>query len=162
MTQIKEHEASKCDPVLFMQGFRHSAAYLSAFDLFFAGKQLSADATEHEKIEAFERSTSARNALIDYAEHSRQFSYCPDLFTAAARERMADYVSLVSQIQSRNSPAPDEIEEMDRARTACHLKVAQQLVADRVAPNVLLGRVLARLVLISEGLESYQDARAMR
>lgn len=155
-------QGSESDPVQFVGEFRLSLAYQRAFEQFFAGKELSNDTTEQEKIEAFERSTAAKDALIDYAEQERHFTYCPELLTHEARAKMEEYVSLVRSIHSVPGLSRDEIEEMDRTRSLRHISIARQLVADSVVPNVLLGRVVARLVLISEGLETYNDARAMR
>src|SRR5688500_1384536 len=162
MTRTKDPLRNQGDPTLFFNGFRDSVTYSNALSSFLAGKQLDRDVVFSEKVEAFEASIAAKNALVDYAEHDTRFALNTELLAGNTRGSMEGYISFVRYINSRYSPSRDEIEAMDEARSRRHVEIAKALVADGIVPNILMGRVIARLALICEGLETYDDARAMR
>lgn len=143
-------------PGRFLDGLRRSGVYLGAYKAFFAGKNLPEDVSEEEKRVAFENAHPARVALVEYDRNEVRLEYQPAHYSEAARQAIDDYVEIV---RAQKSAEPAEAVRLDAERTLKHVALAKQLVSDGLAPNVMLGRTLGRLILIRLGLDTHESAK---
>ncbi len=151
------------DPRRFLTTFRGSSSYQTAFEHFFRDKRLTGDVTEHEKREAFEQSDVAKVALVEYARREQPFSFSPSSFADDTARAILDYAAHVRHIRQRMAERPDaeEIGAMDWTRSLYHVRAAEAMVREGIAPNVKLGRTLARLILVDLHLDTYESALQM-
>lgn len=151
------------NPQEFFEGFRNSGRYQQAFNAFYQGKNLPADVTEDEKRKVFEeRSDGAKEALIEYAQHDTNFKYDPmsGFYSSEAVEALKDYVTQVRDTEKlyKKGGSKEDIQNFDLYRSRLHVVAATALTAQGITPNERLGKAFTRLVLIQNGLDTYQNA----
>lgn len=149
------------NPITFLNGFRNSSFYINAYRNFFTGKNPASDVTEEEKKVVFEQSEDAKIALVDFAEKNVEFRYNPLYYSPQAVTAIETYVGHVHRMQQalQQGISREEIETLDFQRTSYHVALGHALVIDSLAPNVKLGRVMGRLMLIEQGLTTYNNTR---
>lgn len=153
---LREVPAAKTtdDPLDFLNQFRKSEVYTEGYSTYKEGK----NATDEELVAIFERKESTRTALINFAQNTLHYKYNPDYFTPTSREAIDKYIEYVKS----NFPAVgdiDNIVNLDNQRSSYHALLGKTLTSDGITPNVEMGRVIGRLILISEGIDTYGSAR---
>lgn len=148
------------NPRVFFTTFRQSPVYIASIEQFFAGKKLADDVTAEEKRVAFEESTAAKIALIEYAEHQIHFHYNPEQFLPTSRQAIDSYVSHVRQmvVMLTGGADRDTISRLDIERTRLHIAVADAITVEGSAPTTKMARALGRLILIEQKLDTYYSA----
>lgn len=148
------------DPGKFFEYFRQSSTYKGAFEDFYLRKSLPGDATNGEKRHIFEYSQNARVALVDFAQLVTGFSYNPKFYTPAANLAINQYIDYVQMMKgSQPDVARADLESQDLQRSIYHNRVADILTQENLSPNEKLGWILARLILVEKGLDTYESAR---
>ncbi len=101
--------------------------------------------------------------MIEYERLQAPFGYDPSSYAPATAAAIDAYIAYVQHVRKRilERPSRDEIMEMDRTRSLYHHRAARAMIDERIAPNIKLGRTLARLILVHLGIETYEDARRM-
>lgn len=147
-------------PQEFLEGFYQSSYFKDYFEKFFKDKTPDSDVTEEEKRDVFLNSEKAKSAFLDYAKKEKGLKYNPIFYSQEAQEKMNNYISSVKSAikASREGSSPGDIITLDSLRSEYHTETADQLVKDGITPSHKLGRAFARLVLISKGLETFEQA----
>jgi len=155
--KIEESEKmhQETNPHLFLQGFLSSDLYKTAYDAFFSEKTIPLEVTQEEKDTTFLGSQEANTALVDYGQGVVHFRYDPDQFNEDENALIHTYMQKVAV---RYYQDPEEIRKYERERTQAHNEIAQEFAKNRV-PNTRLGLVLARLIVIDRGLDTFDNAR---
>ncbi len=149
------------NPTVFIDRFKTSNLQKRAYDKFFEGKNLNPAVTDAMKDRVFYESKNATDALIDYYVATREYTFNPDEFSADAIKALNEYNNFVSSIKQNPSRDRDGILDNDRKRSAYHLAAANALLGDGIVPSIRMGRMLARIVLVENGIETVDEARAM-
>lgn len=152
----------RSDAWQYIQEFRAHARYRAAWTDFFTGRRLARGVTEEEMRMVFEATEMARLALIAFAEETELLTYDPTTFGGAATA-VDRYIEHVRSMKQRTMEHPDrqEIAELDRVRSLLHMRAAEAMMEHGDVLTLKLGRTLARLVLVSLGIETFRDARRM-
>ncbi len=150
------------NPTVFIDRFKTSNLQKKAYDKFFEGKNLNPAVTDAMKDRVFYESKNATDALVDYYVATNEYTFNPDEYSTEAINALNEYNNFVSAIRQNPARDRDGILDNDRKRSAFHLAAAQALVTDGIVPSIRMGRMLARIVLVENGIESLDEARAMR
>lgn len=153
----QEKRIVETNPQLFVRGFLNSEMYEGAFKAYFEEKDISSDVTQEEMQEVFLTSQEAGLALVDYGQKNTQFHYDPAQFTDEENELIHAYMQ---KIVVRDYQDPDEIRKYERERTRAHKELAEKLTEGKV-PNTRMGLILARLIIIDRGLDTYDSTRQL-
>lgn len=145
----------------YFNSFRNSPDYQEASSKFFEGKVLAEDVTEEEKKEVFERSESTKLVMISFAEKGNSLVYNPRNHSFDTQESVQNYLNHVRdfKLRVRKGATPEEIQNLDTQRTQFHNRLATNFIEKGYAPNLRMGRALGRLILVTEGIETLQEAR---
>jgi hypothetical protein len=159
-TLSKEIPAT-ADPVKFIHDFQESDYFKTAYDKFFAGKKLASGVTKAEKDEAFFENELARDAFIHFGEKEERFNYVSTFYSPEISELINCYIDqtkdTIKLVSSGGSQ--DDIINYDLLRTSYHDQVAKALADAKIVPSFRIGKAMARLILISRGLETFENSR---
>lgn len=150
------------DPVQFMNEFRDSEEFQSAYNDFFKGKREPQGVTwsQDEKDKAFFDHEQAKQALIRFGVDKLRINYDNRKYSKEAQEGIETYIDHVSDSENlfKGRLTQDEIRSLDNMRYSYHESAARQLVEDGIVPTSKIGRALLRLILIGRGLDTASKA----
>jgi hypothetical protein len=149
------------DPWQLMDAFYQSALYQQKFQSFTQDKQISADVSQQERDHAFLSSDCAEFAFLDFGFQRVDFKFAKDKYPQEFLDSLERYkkISREAKKMDRQMLTNDETIAFDGLRFEIHSDAARALVKSGIAPTVNIGRALASLVLVSQGLESREDAQ---
>jgi len=149
------------DPRQLISNWRASREYQEYQARFFEGKRLVEGVTEEEKREAFEEDRKAKDSLLFFVKDQKiDFVYDPKYYSQKSQGAMKLYIKAVRDMfRTERGGGGEEVVACDRLRAMRHDEVAQDLVEEGIVLSTKIGRTLARLVLISEGLDTFKSAQ---
>jgi hypothetical protein len=110
--------------------------------------------SDDEIVQTYLTLQDARLLLADYARSTCMLRYDPAFYTPETNDTYNRYKAIVQE--SHQFLGPDEKVAKDEERRSAHNNLADALVKEDIVPNADLGRTVARVLLISEGLDSFQ------
>lgn len=160
--RIEIHEPPTItNPWELMDEFYSSARYEHDYSEFYQEKTLDPSVTEKEKEKVFLENHESRKTFIDYATSDVDFRFNSTLYPPASSELLKEYVKVVKDSQRKllEKTSPEEVIALDEVRRDYHLRAANTLVEDGIAPSINIGEALARAVLIDKGLDTPEAAK---
>ncbi len=143
------------DPNELFNLWRRSDYYREKREGFFLG-----GVTEEEKQRAFEDSYEAKVSLLDMCETEVEFRYESGQYSRRVNKAVDEYVESAEDLRKMvREGGGEEIRFADGERSKCHNELAKALEREGLVPNKKIGRTFGRLILISKGLDFFDDAR---
>ncbi len=160
LERIESSEGVIENPRKFMSSFYSSEEFDEAYRDFFKGKRLTPDVTDEEKKQVFFESEKAKQALINFGMRIK-LKFSSDHYPQSVARVIDDYISAVKSLLNTEGRriSGDEMIELDQHRNQLHVQAASILASNEIVPSVKLGKVLCRLILIDEGLDTFDSAR---
>ncbi len=148
------------DPKTFAKKFYESDQYEKARERYFNSKHWSLNPAkiDEEKQELFEESETAKNAMIDFGRYSCQLKYSVQHIPEKAIGPIAKYLEFIQKVREPRRKSGEEIQRDEDRRYHLHEEAADALVEAGVAKSTKLARALVRLMAISEGLDTFENA----
>lgn len=159
METFKNQENYPTDPFKYIEDFRSSKEYETAYEIFFRGKTPDDDVTEQEKRNAFEGDEKARKALIDYARNSDSLGYDRNKYSDEFNDCLKTYHEHIEEYdifqENYNLSIYDEL------RGTYHNNAATILEKDLKIPHILAIGIV-QLLTVSSGVENWSNSELDR
>ena len=162
--------AETVNPRVFVDSFLKSESFVNGrHDDIKGGKDLRGYKEFKEnvesKVDSMDRPTNKEIELIyfdlldsrllmaDFARDDLMLVYSPDNYSDVVNGLYGEYKAIVRE--TRKFLDQDSRIQLDESRSVLHNDLAKRLLHEEIVPSVQLGRAMARLWLISEGLDSF-------
>lgn len=146
------------DPKDFYARFRESDSYNTNYTKFFEGKTLAPQVTEDMKRKTFENMDAGRQAFYEFSGKT-PFRLDPTMYSEETLDTIHKYIASVHKLNEAKMQkiSQDSIINADNERAGYHATLAQAFTQDGITPSEKMGRVLAKAILVGEGLEKFDD-----
>lgn len=149
------------DPQALFADFRQSKTYQDEFALFYKNKKPDPDVSLSEKEHVFEESNFAHATFFKFVQKGTRFKYDPNKYPLECQKLTQEHIAAARDrrnIYRERHPTPEEIEILDHQQSAAHIVEAKAFARHGVAPTEKLGRALSDLILIENGLQTFDTA----
>ncbi|MDP3954840.1 MAG: hypothetical protein Q8Q15_00565 [bacterium] len=154
------------DPREFLTDFFESDLYQNTKTELLSKMHPSPGIASSETEAVINNSDEVKAAFFDYAQRVVSFQYNSKKFPRDSARAISEYLQTVrDEKKVRREYTPNvlenqrKVQSLDTIRYTTHLATARQLHKDKIVPSERLSKAMATLVLIEEGLQTYENAR---
>lgn len=150
------------DPRELFRLFRESRVYKDEYAQFYTKKIVNSTVTPDEMRQVFEEDNFAHAAFFKFTHHQINFRYDPAKFPAECTRLTNEHIKIARDrkkvLRGDNQMSQDERQTLDQMLAAAHNAEAKSFAQNGITPTEKLGRALSSLILICEGLQTFNSA----
>lgn len=154
---------STTNPKELITGFLQSEHYKEAYDSFYASPAMAEYIADRRKTLVFQNSEAARKALISFSENKLKLKLNVAEYPEEVQVAIHEYIDAAQKLESiTESENRDGLFVYKALRSSAHRTLSDRLFLSKIVPSSNLGITLSTLLLIDQGLDTFESAKMAR